>query len=452
LRTSRELGRSVCLALAAFALLGTARADERATTAGAGYDDSRRLYLFVGTGAAFVLDEHFAGDVDLDTADGINVSLGGGVGYNLGRHWGIELQIQGTEPDLRSTSRGKIDELSNITFVPAARFRWPLGDGRWVPYASAGVGVSVSQANDTVKPYVKADTDATTVVGSLAAGVEYFLTPNVAAGFEVRSLIHPDQDASVRFGGPGVPTTESDGDLNLTSISALAHLRLFLGQPAGPEGRKRRLFLADHGPFDTDARRIYLSGLFGYDFLFDKDAGGGVKLRDEGGDLNLSIGGALGMNLDAHWGGEVQLLVTEFNLRKDPFGKFAELSDFAVLPTLRYRWSLCDGRLVPFATAGLGVAFYAVGDHRPVVDVRRGDRFVAEHTPRVDVDTPSVVASIGAGIEYFLNRNLSVGLLFPFHIYPNVDTHIRQRGSPRAEGSVNLSGFLAVLQIKAYVP
>jgi opacity protein-like surface antigen len=438
--------------LAALLLLGTAWADEPSGVAGGAYDDSRRLYLFAGTGAGFVLDDHFAGDVDLDTADGINLSLGGGVGYNLGRHWGIELQVQGTEPDLRSATRGKIDELSNITFVPAARFRWPLGDGRWVPYVSAGVGISASDVNDAVKPYVKATTDSFTVVGSIATGLEYFLTPNVAAGFELRSLIHPDQDASVQFGGPGAPGTRSGGTLNLTSISALAHLRLFLGQPAGPEGRNRRLFLADHGPFDTDARRIYLSALFGYDFLFDKDVGGGVKLRDEGGDFNLSLGGALGMNFDAHWGAEVQLLVTELNLRKDPFGKFAELSDFAVLPTLRYRWSLCGGRLVPFATAGLGVAFYDVGDRRPVVDVQRGNRFVSESTPHVDVDSPSVVASVGAGIEYFLNRNLSVGMLFPFHIYPDVDTQVRESGSPPADGSVNLSGFLAVLQLKVYVP
>jgi len=438
--------------LAALVLLGSARADATSDATGAAHDDSRRLYLLVGTGAAFVLDEDFAGDVELDTPDGINLSLGGGLGYNLGRHWGIELQVQGTEPDLRSASRGKIDELSNITFVPAARFRWPLGDGRLVPYASAGVGLSVSDVNDALKPYTKADTDSMTVVGSIATGIEYFLTPNVAAGFEMRSLIHPDQDASVRFGGPGVPTTESDGTLNLTSISLLGHLRIFLGQPAGQDGSKRRLFLADHGPFDTGARRVYFSGLFGYKFLFDKDVGDGVKLRDEGGDANLSIGGALGMNFDEHWGAEVQLLVTELNLRKDPFDKFAELSDFVVLPTLRYRWPLLGGRLVPFATVGLGVGIYDVGDRRPVIDVPRGNTIVSEQTPRVDVDSPSVVASVGAGIEYFLNRNFSVGVLFPFHIYPDVDTTITDSGSSPDDGSVNLSGFLAVFQLKAYVP
>jgi opacity protein-like surface antigen len=438
--------------LTVLVLLGTAQAGERSDGARGAYDDSRRLYLSVETGAAFVFDDHFAGDVDLDTADGINLSLGGEIGYNVGRHWSVELQVQGTEPDLRSATRGKITELSNITFVPAARFRWPLGNGRVVPYASAGVGVSVTQINDAAKPYVKADTDSTTVVGSIATGIDYFLTPNIAAGFELRSLIYPDQDASVQFAAPGTGYTRFEDALNLTSLTALAHLRVFLGQAADPDGRDRRLFLADRGPFDTDERRLYLSGLFGYDVLFDKDAGDGVKLRDGGGDFNLSLGGALGVNFDRHWGAEVQLLVTELNLRKDPFGKFAELSDFAVLPTLRYRWSLCGGRLVPFATAGIGVAFYDVGDRRPVIDVQQGNRFVSEPTPRVDVDSPSVVGSIGAGVEYFLNHHLSVGLLFPFHIYPDVDTHVREAGSAPAAGSVNFSGFLGVLQLKAYVP
>lgn len=453
--TSRGLRLPIYLGLAALVLLGTARADEKSDAAGESYDDSRRLYLSVETGAAFVFDDHFAGDVDLDTADGINVSLGGGLGYNVGRHWGIELQVQGTEPDLRSASHGKITELSNITFVPAARFRWPLGDGRWVPYASAGVGVSVNTLNDTAQAYVKTTTDSSTIVGSIATGVDYFLTPNIAAGFELRSLIYPDQDASVRFTAPGTHYTRFDSTLNLTSITVLAHLRLFPGQAAGPGGRGRRLLLADHGPFDTDERRVYLSGLFGYDFLFDKDAGDGIKLRDKGGDFNLSVGGALGMNFDRHWGAEIQLLVTELNLRKDPFDKFAELSDFAVLPTLRYRWPLCGGRLVPFATAGLGVAFFDVNDRRPVIDVQQGNRFVSEPTPHVGIPGPGavgVVGSIGAGVEYFLNHHLSVGLLFPFHIYPDVETHVREEGHAPADGSVNLSGFLAVLQLKAYLP
>ena len=56
---------------------------------------------------------------------GVDRALGGGVGYNITRNWGVELQFQGVDPDLRSASRGTIREISVITIVPAVRYRWP---------------------------------------------------------------------------------------------------------------------------------------------------------------------------------------------------------------------------------------------------------------------------------------------------------------------------------------
>jgi hypothetical protein len=433
-------------------LLAVARAEETSETAPLRWDDTGRIYFYAQTGFNF-LGTQWPGDVEVDTPDGVNVVIGGGAGYNISRHWGVELQIHGIEPDLRSDTRGKITEVSTLTFVPAARLRWPLEDGRLVPYVSGGVGVSINDVNDAAKPFTKVGTDSSTIVGSLAAGVEYFLSPNIAAGLELRSLIYPDQDAEVAFQDPRTGRVRRFEDsINLTALSLLAHLRVYPGQPAGPDGSGRRFLLADHGPFDTDEMRVYLAGLFGYDFLFDKDFGGGVKLRDKGGDFNLSVGGALGVNLDRHWGGEIQLLVTELNLRTDPFDKFAELSDFVVIPTLRWRYPLLDGRLVPFATAGIGVAFLDVGDRRPVIEIPARRGFVPAKAPRVEVDRHTVVGSVGVGIEYFLNRHLSAGLSMPFHIYPNADTVVRREGQPPRTGNVNLSGFLVLLQLKAYLP
>src|SRR5262245_23525157 len=101
-------------------------------------DDSGRLYLQALSGANFVLDTPFAGDVDISkNPDDV---LGGAIGYNIDRSWGLELQIQGTEPDLRSASHGKIRELSIITAVPAVRYRWHLADDRLVPYVTGGIG------------------------------------------------------------------------------------------------------------------------------------------------------------------------------------------------------------------------------------------------------------------------------------------------------------------------
>jgi opacity protein-like surface antigen len=445
------------------ALLGVASAREGSEGAGepqaaaassaARFDDTGRLYFSVDTGFHFTLDHEFAGDVEIDPPSGVDWDLGGGVGYNITRNWGVELQFQGIDPDLRSASRGTIREISVLTFVPAVRYRWPIGDGRWLPYVTGGVGMSSIDIHDEERPYAQAKTSSTTVVGSLSAGFDYFLTENVAAGLETRYMIHPNQDATVIYQHPhGGGATRFTDSLNLTSVSLLAQLKFFPGQQASADGTERTFFLADHGPFDTDELRVYLSGLFGYDFLFDKDGGAGVRFRDKGGDFNLTKGGALGLNVDGHWGGEVELLVTPLNVRLASGGpRFEKLNVFEIVPTVRYRWPLLEGRLVPFVTAGLGASYLMGNDQRPQVEFQKGRGQVVVY-PRYDVDSPSLVGSVGGGVEYFLNRHLSVGLDVPLRFYPAQDSVLRRTGHPTQTGSANFSGLLALLQIKAYIP
>ena len=47
-----------------------------------------------------------------------------------------------------------------------------------MPYLTGGAGMSFTDVNEDAKPFVKADSDSTTVVGSLSAGFDYFLSPN----------------------------------------------------------------------------------------------------------------------------------------------------------------------------------------------------------------------------------------------------------------------------------
>jgi opacity protein-like surface antigen len=416
-------------------------------------DDTGRLYFSVDTGFHFTLDRKFAGDVEIDPPSGVDWGLGGGVGYNITRNWGVELQILGIDPDLRSASRGTIREISVLNIVPVVRYRWPVADGRWMPYVTGGIGMSSIDTHDEERPFAQATTSSTTVVGSLSAGFDYFLTENIAAGIETRYMIHPNQDATVTYANPhtGGATHYTDS-LNLTSVSLLAHLKFFPGQQGGADGTERTFFLADHGPFDTDELRIYGSGLFGYDFLFDTDGGAGVKLRDKGGDFNLTKGGAVGVNLDGHWGAEVDLLVTPLNVRLAAGGpRFEKLNVFEIVPTLRYRWPLLDGRLVPFVTAGLGASYLDGNDQRPQVEFQKGRGQVVVY-PRYQVDSPSLVGSMGAGIEYFLNRHLSVGLDLPLRFYPAQDSVLRRTGHATQTGTANFSGLLALLQLKAYLP
>jgi outer membrane protein W len=426
--------------------------------AGRYVSDTGRFYLLVQGGHAEVVDDHVASDLSLTTADGLNFILGGGAGYNISDHWGIELQGHGTEPDVRSKVHGKVKEFSNITIVPAVRFRWRLRDLRLVPYVTAGVGGSLNEVNDTSNPRIKLEASRSSIVGAVEIGADYFVADDVAVGFGVHTFIHPDVKTEFVERDRGNRIVSRDtSSVNLTSIAGLVHLRLFFGQ-GGPEG-ERRLFLADRGPFDTDALRFYVYALGGHTSQLDDDFGAGATLKAPG-DFNATLGGGVGVNLSRHWGVDIQLFNTEPNIGFTALGKLAELSTFTVLPAARFRWQLCDGRVVPFLTAGLGVTFLDVGDERRKVD-QFGVGVVT--APRFDIDDSTLVGSVGVGVEYFLNRHISVGIAVPAYIYPDTDTEIRY-GSSRlgpglplagrgvAHGSTNLTAVAGLFLIKAYLP
>jgi opacity protein-like surface antigen len=397
-----------------------------------------------------LLDDHVAGDLSIDTPHGVDLWLGGMIGYNLSRHWGIELQAEGTEPDIRSKSLGKVKEFSNITITPALRYRHPLGSGRVVLYGTAGLGVSLNDVNDTGDPKVKLTTDEFSLVGSLGAGFEYFATPNVAFGLGVYSLIHGDLDTELQVLAGNrrqQPPTSDRSTMNLTSVSVLGHVRIFLGDPPDVDEEKRRKFLASEGPFDVDDPRFYFYLLGGSLQVLDGDFGDGVELEAPGG-VNWTLGGAVGMNFTRHWGAEVQLFNFELNLDESGLGKFAELSNFTVMPQVRYRYPFCGGRLVPYAMGGVGVSFNSINDKRGRVDVfEAGSR----STPDLDIDETSVAGVVGVGVEYFVNHHFSLALAVPFYFYPDLDTTI-VRGSSVGRGTVNFTGPAPMLNVRVYLP
>lgn len=419
------------------------------------YYDTGRFYFYFEGGQAWILDEDVVDDLEFTTPNGANVVIGGGGGYNISDHWGVELQVHGTEPDVRSEGRDrKIEEYSNITIVPAVRFRWPLGDGRVVPYITAGVGYSINDDNDTGDPRIKMKADDSTIAGSVAAGLDYFLSSNVAIGLSLHSFIYPDQEAHLverdRFNRI---TLDTKRDFNQTTIALLAHLKLFPGQ-AGEPGQKSltRLLFADHGPYDTDEMRGYFIGFGGHTYMFSDDFGGGVELKAPG-DFNATLGGGMGMNFDRHWGAEILLLNTDPNVNLRPLGKFAEFSNFTVMPQARFRWPFLGGRLVPYATAGVGVAFFNINDKRGTVDIpTEQGTAVTTRTPALRTDETTVAASAGVGVEYFLNHHVSFGVALPFYVYPDLNTRVQKGRAPAQYGQANFSGLAGLITIKAYFP
>jgi opacity protein-like surface antigen len=457
----RVLNALPLAALAAFLLASPAPAEDESVAGGrepssptkvARWNDTGRFYLLFQTGFVFLFDDKFAGNVhdeshEFPQTDHVNVPISVGLGYNFSNPWGVELQGIGTEPDVRSDSLGKLAEYSNISVFGSLRYRYPIGDGRFVPWGLAGIGWSLNAINDATTPRVNLRGDGSTIAGQLALGLDYFLTEDVAIGASAQALLYPSIDTEVLNKDTGELL---HGSNNLTSMALLVHLRVFPGQPPAADGAgvpRQRLF-------DTDERRYYLFGIAGDHIFFDDKYGGGLTAKAAG-SSNWNLGGGGGVNLDKHWGVELAALsVSDLNINDGELGKIGEMAVFTVLPQVRYRWQFWDGRLVPFATAGVGLAYNRPNDPRNLVDVfEKG----ARRTPQYDIQTWSAAASVGVGLEYFLNHHVSIGLGLPLMIYPDFDTTVQQRdkngkvGEP-VKGTWNYTGIFPNARFTVYVP
>jgi hypothetical protein len=416
-------------------------------------DDTGRFYLTFQSGLVFLFDDAFAGNVhheshEFPQSNHVSVPITVGLGYNFSRHFGVELQGFGTEPDIRSDKLGKLAEYSNISVFGSIRYRHPVGDGRLVPWVLGGVGWSLNALNDVANTRVKLEGDGSTIAGTLALGFDYFLTEDVAVGASAQSLLYPDIDTVALDKQTG---ERLEGSTNLTSMALLVHLRIFPGRSPSAAGDG----VEPEHPFDTDERRFYLFGLGGDHIFFDDKYAGAVTAKAAG-SSNWTQGGGAGVNLDAHWGVEVAMLTdSDLNIENGVQGKIGEMGIFTILPTARYRWQFWRGRLVPYVTAGVGVAINRPNDPRNLVEVfDKGTR----RTPKYDIQGTSVAGSVGVGLEYFLNRHVSVGLGLPLVIYPDWDTSVQQRdragalvGQP-VKGSWNYTGIFPNVRLTAYIP
>jgi opacity protein-like surface antigen len=74
--------------------------------------------------------------------------------------------------------------------VPQVRLRYPLLDGRLVPYLLAGVGYAAAEINDR-KPAgagVNIQASRSGLAVTVGGGLEYLVTRNVAVGMETKYL------------------------------------------------------------------------------------------------------------------------------------------------------------------------------------------------------------------------------------------------------------------------
>ena len=193
---------------------------------GAGDVVPLRLYVGLRYGGGFTEKDAFSGgEVHPEPAawfSSITQFFGGAIGLDIGRYLGVEMAAEGFEARLDISGFGNTSELGVGYFIPHARFRYPIADGRLVPYVLGGVGLSTVKTNDTKSPGKTVDVDVESygIGAALGAGVEYFVASNIAAGLEARYLTARGHTARIG-GGP-----ERDAHYDVVAVTFT--LRVFL--------------------------------------------------------------------------------------------------------------------------------------------------------------------------------------------------------------------------------
>jgi opacity protein-like surface antigen len=152
----------------------------------------------------------------------LNQLFGAALGANIGRHFGVELLVQGYEVNLALPDIGSVGEYAIHAIMPEFRLRWPLLNGRLEPYLLAGVGVTFAEYNDQTPASTDQNIKAEDFgVGALlGGGIEYFLMHNIALGFQTEYLIARGHTFQINEG----PVLRGTLDSFLFSLS----LRVFL--------------------------------------------------------------------------------------------------------------------------------------------------------------------------------------------------------------------------------
>jgi opacity protein-like surface antigen len=344
-------------------------------------EPTARPYVGFRLGAQTFGDPEVASGVDAsDLLDAYGLS----VGVDLGRHLGVEVMADYFEAVLRGGSdHGSLGELGVLTLIPQVRLRLPLLDGRLVPYAVAGVGIGHTEYNDR-KPSGfgrRLGGSSTGLAWTAGIGAEYFFADNLSFGVEGRWL-----------GLPGGYDLEVDGDdqrLDLGSFVAHGVLRAYFAEP----GRR------DPGPRWLPS----LAARAGGAVLVDRSIARGLRARPEhasiAGHANQLYGFTLGFDLTRALAVELAGDGYEVNLEVPGRGLVGEYGFSALVPQLRVRWPLLDGRLVPSAVGGVGLSYAEFNDLKPRGDGLdiRGKNF-------------GVVGVLGAALDYRVVGNIEVGV------------------------------------------
>ena len=348
--------------------------------------------------------------------------VGFSLGVNFGLHLGAELATDLYEIKMR-TGGSQIGEYGIVAVAPQFRVRYPLFGRRLVPYAFAGAGVAIGQFNDRKPPAfgLSVDADKAVPIGVVGAGIEYFVADNIAVGLEGKYIAAGNQSYTVN----GVSQTQ-----NISTGLFTLGLRMFY-----PELAPRPLADSEASP----PVRFYFGIRVGGAVLLDDQIFPGLGTAPEppayGGTVNTMYGVAGGINWGRYWGAEVSLEGFETQLTVPGVGSLGEYAVYAAIPQFRFRYPLLNGVLQPYVLGGVGIGYGEFNDRKP-----------AGATVQVSGDQNyTLAASLGAGIDYFVMRNIA--LAFETKFITVRDQSIKINDGPTQKGNINAFLFSLGLRI-----
>jgi len=313
---------------------------------------------------------------------GVDDLWSGSLGANFNKYLGAEMTVDFFEHDYEYRDLGTVGEVSAWNFVPQLRLRYPVLKDRLVPYTLFGIGPTFLQFNDA-KPGTAVDIEAMTFAVAAGAGLEFFIADNVAFGIEAKYVWINPIDGKVEG---------QTARVDVSSMLFTFGLRVYFDE------NHPRPLLAPGEPWPN---RYYVGLRAGGFVLADDRLSPGVKLTPEAGakgSVNITGGVALGADFGEHWGVEITADTIETGIAVRDVGTVGEYGMGAVIPHLRLRYPLDRGRWAPYFMTGVGLVYGETNDGN-----QGGDPGLRLHAQGI---YPAL--GIGAGVEYFLVRNLSL--------------------------------------------
>ena len=361
---------------------------------------------------------------DSDSRTGVHDYYGFGLGANFNRYFGLELSGDRFEIRPKVQGIGTIGEYGVFAFMPQLRVRYPLFGDRLVPYVIGGGGIGFTDFNDR-KPNafgLTVQSESTTPVATLGAGIEYFIADNIAFTAEFKYLFAGRQTLKV---------AGADHTVNPSNPLASVGLRLFYPELKPPPAEELR---------EPAPLRLYFDGRIGFAVPTQTDLGGGIELEPVPsayfGELAKYFGVGFGVDIGRYLGVELGAEGYEVSLAVRGVGTVVEYAFYAVMPRLRLRYPLGDGRWVPYALAGVGLGHAEDNDKKP-----HGAGF------DISANTNAVAATAGVGFDYFITKNIALGLQAKYLYSPGHRITI----SPGYSTDATIQAFVASFGLRVYL-